>query len=308
MITSSKYRQVLETGAAAGGGITALTGDVTATGPGSVPATLANSGVSAGSAGSVSSTPVITVDAKGRITVLSSATIKQTPTVSIITTTGNIDDLDFSNADVIWMNNATDSTIRGLLAGVDGQKVIIHSKGAGNVLLAHQNAGSSENNRLINIATSSNTPLAAGVGSVTYIYDGTTARWRLDKHSQGAFLQQPYNSGDFTANGSMTWTVDSGDVINYAYYLEGNKLTVVIDFEPTTIGGTVSTQLIAVIPGGFTAIGASRAYLRYNNPGLSIGHLTAGGTSLICATNAGGNWALGTNNVVTAGQIVFPVT
>lgn len=49
-------------------GITALTGDVVASGTGSVVATLANSGVTAKNYGSANYVPAFTVDAKGRIT------------------------------------------------------------------------------------------------------------------------------------------------------------------------------------------------------------------------------------------------
>lgn len=60
----------------AGNGITALSGDVTATGPGSAGATLASiAGLSAGTTGSASTVPVITNDTKGRVTSITSATI-----------------------------------------------------------------------------------------------------------------------------------------------------------------------------------------------------------------------------------------
>lgn len=57
------------------GGITQLTGDVTAIGPGSVPATLSNTGVVAGTYGDASNIPQFTVDAKGRLSSASNVPI-----------------------------------------------------------------------------------------------------------------------------------------------------------------------------------------------------------------------------------------
>src|ERR1017187_8808588 len=74
-----------------------------------------------------------------------------------VTTTGNIDDLDFSNASTIRMNNASLSTLRGLKAGVAGQQVTIVSVGTGKVDLAHANTGSGAGNRLLNYITSAAT-------------------------------------------------------------------------------------------------------------------------------------------------------
>lgn len=66
----------LRTSAASAGGITQLTGDVTAgPGSGSQAATLANSGVTPDTYGSTDRVPVVTVDAKGRVTAASSVVI-----------------------------------------------------------------------------------------------------------------------------------------------------------------------------------------------------------------------------------------
>ncbi len=70
-----KYNGTQWAPAADAGGITALTGDVIASGSGSVAATLANTGVVAASYGSASSVPAFSVDAKGRITSASNQTI-----------------------------------------------------------------------------------------------------------------------------------------------------------------------------------------------------------------------------------------
>lgn len=64
-----------------------LTGDVTGSGTSSFAATLANSGVTAGGYGSSSAVPVLTIDAKGRVTAASTAAISAGITISDDTTT-----------------------------------------------------------------------------------------------------------------------------------------------------------------------------------------------------------------------------
>lgn len=71
---------------ASGNYITALTGDGTAAGPGSAALTLASVITAGGPTGSATVAPIITYDAKGRLTTVSSATI--TPAVGSITGLG----------------------------------------------------------------------------------------------------------------------------------------------------------------------------------------------------------------------------
>ncbi len=66
-------------GGGGGSAITALTGDVTASGPGSAAATLAASGVTAGTYGDAAHYPIVTVDAKGRLTAASADALPAVP-------------------------------------------------------------------------------------------------------------------------------------------------------------------------------------------------------------------------------------
>ena len=68
--------------------ITALTGDVTATGPGSVGATLAAITTAQSNVGSSSAIPVLSIDAKGRVTALATATAISATDVQVFTSSG----------------------------------------------------------------------------------------------------------------------------------------------------------------------------------------------------------------------------
>jgi len=179
------------------------------------------------------------------------AFIGKDPLSITITTTGNIDDLDFGNADLIRMNNASLATIRGLKAGKDGQRVTIVSINA-EVDLAHQNANSSASYRLINFATSGITPLAAAVGIATYEYDGTTARWRLIAHDQGDYISPAFSAGDYTGSGAQTVTVAAEDVTTNVYFLSGRRLYVAYVVSGITVGGVPSTDIRIAIPNGYS--------------------------------------------------------
>lgn len=237
---------------------------------------------------------------------------KQTIEITL-TTTGNIDDLNFGNADLIRMNNASLSTIRGLRAGTPGQKVTIVSIGADQVNFAHQNTNSAAENRLINYVTSGITPLAAGIGTATYQYDGTTARWRLVSHNQGTFISIPFNAGDYTGSGSMTWTVDAGDVATYAYFLNGRVMSVAVFNTLTSVGGTPDYFLQILLPNGYTIaataiIPCQVIEIALYSTGLMIANIAVSTTQVLFVKDfVATPWAASTNQTAIRGSLSFSI-
>jgi hypothetical protein len=209
----------------------------------------------------------------------------------------------------IYANNATLLTVQGIAAGLDKQRLTIISIGAGQVLLAHQNAGASVANRLINFATSGNTPLAAGSGTATYQYDASTARWRLIAHEQGAWITPTFAAGEFTAQAG-NWVVAAGDVTTDAYWLRGRSLTHAFLYSTTTVSAT-PTYLSRLIPGGFTAAKAVRnsaVWMETATPGSGLVDVTAAGTVLRFFKDlAPTAWATKTDETHVNGQITFEV-
>lgn len=178
-------------------------------------------------------------------------TASAAPVVQTTTLTGaQADFVLWPNCSELRLNNATLITISGFAAGFDGQTLTLVSKGAGQVNLLHQDAGSAAANRNVNFVTSGLTPLAAGVGRATLKYDAVASRWILISHSQGAVIQVPFAAGNFTASGTMTWT--NVTQVNYGYFLNGRVLFLVWNFGPSDVGGTLSFGLRVTLPNGYT--------------------------------------------------------
>ena len=232
-----------------------------------------------------------------------------------VSTTGNIDDLDFQSCALIRMTNATLATIRGLKAGYPGQRVTIASIGAGQVDLPHQNTNSAAANRLINPITSAAMSLAAGFGTGDYEYDDTTARWRQCGYSQGNPIVVAYAAGNF-GTGVGTWTVDAGDQVNFQYALQSAGYVVVwFDIRQTSTTGTPGA-LDILVPGGFTVAGVTT-----NNPGwgqdnavttaLLVQPAATGGfanNAIRCFRQDLAAWANATNATQVRAQLAVPVT
>lgn len=226
-----------------------------------------------------------------------------------ITSTGTQNNVSYSECGVLRCNNASDLTITGFAAGVAGQVLAVFSVGAGNVYLVPNSGSSSVGNKLANFIGTGNTPLAAGAGSAVYQYDATAAVWRLRNHEQGAPIAEAFAAGKFTANGAMTWTVASGDVDTYNYYIRGNQLFFTISLSTTTVGGVVDTELRVQVPGGYTATGFEQGiiWLVSNLTQQAGRFFTTAGTTISLSLITGANWTAGADVVYVSGSGFFRV-
>jgi hypothetical protein len=237
----------------------------------------------------------------------------QEDSVITLTTTSTGTQNDFSpgtlgNLTILRCNNASLLTIQGLANGVDGQLLWIESVGAGQVDLANQHASSAAANRLINNVTGP-ISLAAGSGRALLHYDGTTARWRVLQHEQGAFINQSYSAGDFT-NAAGSWTVDAGDLSVFAYRLSGRQLTIKFTIFNSSVVTTGGSALSIAIPGVWNAAAAGITYesvvIQHNGTSY-LGTATWVSGGLISLSIHGANWTNSTNGTNIAGTIIVEV-
>jgi len=218
--------------------------------------------------------------------------------VATITTTGTINDYALGSVGRLRVNNATLTTITGIAAGADGQQLEIIAVGAGNVTITDQAAGSTAANRIITGLSDSLT-LTAGLGIARLEYDASSSRWRTLSFSGAAWQQVAYASGNFTATGGGTWTVDSGDQIVFEYIKANRQCTVNLTLDTTSISGTV-TRLNIATPVTAAKRGNCLAQIYDNSGSVSIAAecaILAGGSSI--AINKLDNSALAASTNLT---------
>jgi len=216
---------------------------------------------------------------------------------------------------LLRLNNSALLTITGLAAGFDGQLLTLESVGSGQVDLMSESASSLAANRLTNIAATGATSLYPGLGSASYVYDLTLARWRLLAHEQGQSLSLPYASIVFTGGGAQTWTVQAGDYGGVWTYLQGRFLTVAWNFLTTSVAGvpnpSLQFQLPATTPLASTnALGPYFGLVKDNGAAEAVGLVNFNGTitltlfkDLIGTTN----WSAAANTTQARGQITYEV-
>jgi len=149
--------------------------------------------------------------------------------------------------------------------------------------------------------------LAKGTaGQVLVMNAGATA----PSYEGGAWVTPTFSAGDFTASGSMTWTVEAGDVGTYAYHIVGKKMTVAFIINTTTVGGTPSNSLYIKIPASKVPTKAMKnTCIVYDGTAYAAGRVELGvaGTVLMILKMDSSNWTAGANDHYVQGEIEFEI-
>lgn len=142
--------------------------------------------------------------------------------------------------------------------------------------------------------------------------DGAEGSTYYHKTTDGVWTSVSFSAGNFTASGSMTWTVESADQVTFRYHKVNKVMTVAFALEATAVGGTPSTDLQITIPGSFTAAAQFNDVFWYkvSTPTRAAGFLqiNASGTTirLLIDNDGSVNWTAGAVSVW--GQVQFETT
>jgi len=233
------------------------------------------------------------------------------------TATGAQNDWDpgiVGNTLILW-SGASTLPVTGFTAGSAGQIIIFRNTGTNLATFAHQSGSSTAGHKIFNKATSAVTPVGA-LGYATWIYDGTD--WVLIDNDSN-WITPAFAAGDYTGSGSLTWTVEAGDVEKQQYRLVGTTLTIRSAIITTSTGGTASLSLLVANGawGGFSIAGGT-AFFQSNEITINAGSATNVGRLRADTTDAthilfqlinGANWSnAAVNNTSVYATTILEVT
>jgi hypothetical protein len=129
--------------------------------------------------------------------------------------------------------------------------------------------------------------------------------------SLGTRVDVPFNATNFAATGAMTWTLTAPDQATYSYVLNGKILTVFVQLNTTTVGGTVAGNNLTIkMPNGVLAA-KTVAQCGLGAPG---GAATEGiivsvttGSNLITLLRYAANWIAGADNTSVNFVATIPI-
>jgi hypothetical protein len=130
-----------------------------------------------------------------------------------------------------------------------------------------------------------------------------------------AWTDVTYSSGNFTASGSMTWTVGSGDQACYRWVEVGKTMVVALFLNATSVGGSTDAELRVAVPNSRTIGTTGHSYAGCGvvsalDDGTHIASeyvASPGNTYVSLIKNFGVAWNQSNNNTYIACTMIFPI-
>ncbi len=129
----------------------------------------------------------------------------------------------------------------------------------------------------------------------------------------GHWIARDFDAANYTASGSMTWTVAGGDVLTDAYCMNGKTMKVNAIVNTSTVGGSASTALRIAIPESKVAKRDMQTICRVAQhsmaPAVAFCRVTAASTYIEVFADIIGsnNWALGADQTYVNLQFEFEI-
>lgn len=129
----------------------------------------------------------------------------------------------------------------------------------------------------------------------------------------GEWLNVPYDSTNFFTDSAVTWTVDSGDQVSFAYMMIRKTMIIRFSLNNTSVSGSTFTLRIKIPAGRIVKTGGGSSLMfairAINNgtEGIGFNEVRATDNFIRCYNAGFANWAASTNNTFVQGLALFEV-